>query len=217
MPRLFVAGYTISLDGFGAGPRQALTAPLGEGGERLHGWLVNTRTFKSEHGGEISESDDTGVDEEFAAKSMAGVGAWIMGRNMFAASRGPWTDDAWRGWWGPNPPYHCPVFILTHFARPSIEMEGGTVFHFVTDGIHSALERARSAAGDLGIRVGGGAATVRQYLQAGLIDEIHIAVAPTLLGSGEPLFTGIDLPALGYTCAESVASQRAVHYIIKKS
>ena len=213
MPRLIVSGFTISLDGYGAGPRQSLDEPLGVGGEELHDWLVTSRTFKRTHGGEGGE---TGIDEDFAARSMAGLGAWIMGRNMFGPVRGPWPDESWRGWWGKNPPYHTPVFVLTHHARPPLEMEGGTVFHFVTDGIHAALERARDAAGDKDIRVGGGASTIRQYLQAGLIDEMHVPVSPILLGSGEHLLGGLDLPALGYRCAESVAGPKATHYIIAR-
>jgi len=214
MSRLLVSGFTISLDGYGAGPHQSLENPLGEGGETLHGWLVSTRTFASTHGG---EGGDTGIDEDFAARSMAGVGAWIMGRNMFGPSRGAWPDDSWRGWWGENPPYHTPVFVLTHYPRPPLEMEGGTVFHFVTDGIHAALDRARDAAGDQDIRVGGGVATVREYLKAGLIDEMHLALSPILLGSGEPLLAGLDLPALGYETTESVPSAKAVHYVIARS
>jgi dihydrofolate reductase len=214
MPRLVVSGYTISLDGYGAGPRQSTTEPLGVGGEQLHDWLVNTRTFKRMQGG---EDGDTGIDEEFAARSMSGVGAWIMGRNMFGPVRGPWPDESWRGWWGKNPPYHTPVFVLTHHARPSVEMEGGTVFHFVTEGIDAALERARAAAGDRDIRLLGGASTIRQYLQGRLVDEMHVAVSPMLLGSGEHLLSGIDLPALGYECRESVPSARAVHYVIARA
>jgi len=211
MPRLLVSGFTISLDGYGAGPRQTLTEPLGVGGEELHAWLVSTQTFRRMQG---RDGGDTGIDEEFAAKSMADVGAWIMGRNMFGPVRGPWPDESWRGWWGKNPPYHVPVFVLTHHAREPLEMEGGTVFHFVTDGMHAALERARSAAGQKDIRIGGGVATIRQYLQAGLIDELHLAVSPIFLGSGEHLFSGIDLVALGYRCTKTVPSTKAVHYII---
>ena len=211
MPRLIVSGFTISLDGYGAGPRQTLTEPLGVGGEELHDWLVSTQTFRRMQG---QEGGSTGIDEEFAAKSMADVGAWIMGRNMFGPVRGPWPDESWRGWWGKNPPYHVPVFVLSHHAREPLEMEGGTVFHFVTDGMHAALERARSAAGQKDIRIGGGVATIRQYLQAGLIDELHLAVSPIFLGSGEHLFSGIDLVALGYRCRKTVPSAKAVHYII---
>ena len=211
MPRLIVSGFTISLDGYGAGPRQTLTEPLGVGGEELHAWLVSTQTFRRM---QRQEGGSTGIDEEFAAKSMADVGAWIMGRNMFGPVRGPWPDESWRGWWGKNPPYHVPVFVLSHHAREPLEMEGGTVFHFVTDGMHAALERARSAAGQKDIRIGGGVATIRQYLQAGLIDELHLAVSPIFLGSGEHLFSGIDLVALGYRCTKTVPSTKAVHYII---
>jgi dihydrofolate reductase len=214
MPRLVVSGFTISLDGYGAGPRQSKAEPLGVGGESLHDWLVSTRTFKRMQG---QEGGDTGIDEDFAAKSMAGVGAWIMGRNMFAPSRGPWPDDSWRGWWGKNPPYHTPVFVLTHHARASLEMEGGTVFHFVTDGIQPALERARAAAGQQDIRLLGGVSTIREYLQARLVDEMHLAVSPILLGSGEHLLSGIDLLALGYNCTESVASAKATHYVIART
>ena len=214
MSRLLVLGFTISLDGYGAGPNQSLENPLGAGGEELHDWLVNTRTFKRMT---RQEGGDTGIDEQFAARSMANVGAWIMGRNMFAASRGPWADDAWRGWWGANPPYHSPVFVLTHHPRPPLEMEGGTVFHFVTEGIETALERARAAAGQQDIRLLGGTATIRQYLKARLVDQMHIAVSPMLLGSGEHLMGGLDLPALGYRCTDSVPSDRAVHYTIART
>ena len=216
MSRLGVKAFTISLDGYGAGPNQTLKEPLGIGGESLHDWLVTTRAFKRIIGKPEGESDDS-PDEQFAFRSMENVGAWIMGRNMFGPIRGPWPDDTWRGWWGKNPPYHAPVFVLTHNARPPQEMEGGTVFHFVTDGIHAALDRARQAAGDKDIRIGGGAAAIRQYLQARLIDEMHFAVAPILLGSGEPLLTGIDLPALGYRVIETIPGARAVHYRIGRS
>jgi dihydrofolate reductase len=218
VPRLLVLGYTISLDGYGAGPRQSREAPLGVGGESLHDWLVNTPTFKGTHADSAPSSGDASadVDEAFAARSMTGFGAWIMGRNMFGPIRGPWPDESWRGWWGENPPYHAPSFVLTHHERAPLEMEGGTVFHFVTDGIEAALERARAAAGDKDIRLLGGADTIRQYLKARLVDELHIAVTPILLGSGEPLFTGIDLVALGYKCTDSVASEKATHYTITK-
>src|SRR6185503_1549693 len=213
MTRLLVQSFTISLDGYGAGPSQSLENPLGVGGIDLHEWLVNTQTFKRSHGG---EGGDTGIDEDFAARSMAGIGAWILGRNMFGPIRGPWPDESWRGWWGKNPPYHTPVFVLTHHKRPPLEMEGGTVFHFVTDGIEAALERARAAAGEKDIRIGGGAETIRQYLKAGVIDEMHLAVSPIFLGTGEHLMAGIDLPALGYTCTKWVASTKAAHYTIAK-
>ena len=207
-----VSSYAVSADGFGAGPDQSLETPLGVGGEGMHRWFFPTATFQSMYG---TGHGDTGVDDDFARRGMAGLGAWILGRNMFAHSRGPWPeDDEWKGWWGEEPPYRCPVFILTHHARPSFEMKGGTVFHFVTEGIEAALERARAAAGDLDIRIGGGAETIRQYLTAGVIDEMHIAVSPVLLGRGEPLWAGLDLLALGYDIRESVAGERATHQII---
>lgn len=214
MTRLLVNSFTISLDGYGAGPRQSREEPLGVGGEELHDWLVTSRTFHRMQG---REGGETGIDEDFAARGMSGLGAWIMGRNMFGPIRGPWPDESWRGWWGKNPPYHTPVFVLTHHSRPPLEMEGGTVFHFVTEGIEAALERARAAADGKDIRVLGGAATIRQYLQAGLIDEMHVPVSPILLGSGEHLLAGLDLPALGYRCTESVAGAKAMHYIIARS
>jgi dihydrofolate reductase len=213
MPRLRVLGFSISIDGYGAGPNHTKEIPLGVGGEDLHDWLVTSRTFMRMTG---REGGETGVDEDFAAGAMQNIGAWIMGRNMFGPIRGPWPDDSWRGWWGKNPPYHSPVFVLTHHARPPQEMEGGTVFHFVTDGIHAALERARAAAGSKDIRLLGGAATIRQYLEAKLVDEMHIPVTPILLGSGEHLFGGLDLPALGYRCTATVAGPRAVHYTIAR-
>jgi dihydrofolate reductase len=207
-----VNAFTISSDGFGAGPDQALDRPMGRGAERLHQWALPTRTFQRNVFGR--DGGTTGVDNDFAARSFENLGAWIMGRNMFAPTRGPWTNDEWKGWWGENPPYHVAVFVLTHHPRPALEMEGGTVFHFVTDGIESALTRARAAARDKDIRIGGGAATVRQYLKAGLIDEIHLAIAPILLGRGEPLLEGLDLPALGYTVREHAATEAAMHVVI---
>jgi dihydrofolate reductase len=212
--RLLVHGFSISLDGYGAGPNQSLENPLGIGGESLHDWLIGTRTFRRMQG---QEGGGTGIDEDFAARSMARMGAWILGRNMFGPIRGPWPDESWRGWWGKNPPYHAPVFVLTHHVRPPLAMEGGTVFHFVTDGIEAALERARAAAGDHDIRLLGGVATIRQYLQVRLIEQLHVAVSPILLGSGEHLLQGLDLPALGYRCVESVPSGKAVHYILARS
>jgi dihydrofolate reductase len=213
MPKLRVHTFSVSLDGYGAGPHQDVSNPLGVGGEELHEWIVDTRTFRAmgrEEGGR------TDVDDEFAARGFANVGAWILGRNMFGPVRGPWPDDAWKGWWGPNPPYHTPVFVLTHHARPSVEMAGGTTFHFVTDGIHAALERAMAAAGGQDVRLGGGVATIRQYLQARLVDEMHVAIAPRLLGSGESLWSGLDLPALGYRCVEHVPSPRATHVVLAR-
>ncbi|MBY8825256.1 dihydrofolate reductase family protein [Sphingomonas colocasiae] len=213
MGKVKVAGFALSLDGFGAGPEQSLEDPLGKGGRSLHEWAFATRTFREMFG---EQGGEEGVDERFARQSMAGFGAFILGRNMFGPVRGDWPDDQWKGWWGDNPPYHAPTFILTHHLRAAIEMEGGTVFHFVTDGIEAALERARQAAGALDVKIGGGAETVRQYLRAGLIDEMHLAIAPVLLGRGEPLFAGLDLPALGYRVAESVAGERATHVVITR-
>jgi dihydrofolate reductase len=213
MSKVRVAGFTLSLDGFGAGPRQDLENPLGIGGTTLHGWLTATRTFQETHG---TGGGTTGVDDDFAARSMANLGAWILGRNMFTPSRGAWTDDGWKGWWGPNPPYHTPVFVLTNHARPPIVMDGGTTFHFVTEGIHVALRRALEAAGDKDVRIGGGAATIRQYLSARSIDELHLAISPTLLGSGESLFAGLDLTKLGYACTEYVPTAAAAHVVLTR-
>ncbi len=215
MSKLKVAAFAVSVDGFGAGPRQSLEAPLGVGGESLHGWFFPTRTFKAMHGGG-GEGGTTGVDDDFARRSFDNIGAWILGRNMFGPVRGPWPDDAWKGWWGPNPPYHVPTFVLTHHPRASITMEGGTDFHFVTGGIHEALERAREAAQGKDVRVGGGASTVRQYLQAGLMDEMHLVLSPTLLGSGEALLAGIDLLQLGFRVTEQVSSAHALHVVMRK-
>jgi dihydrofolate reductase len=213
MSKLRVQCFAISLDGYGAGPRQSRENPLGEGCKALHEWFVPTRTFQRMFG---KDGGVTGVDDDFAARGIANIGAWILGRNMFGPIRGPWPDDEWKGWWGDEPPYHVPVFVLTHHARAPITMKGGTVFHFVTDGIGAALERARQAAGERDVRVGGGAATIRQYLSAGLVDEMHLALSPILLGSGEHLLSGIDLPALGYRCTEHVASEKATHFVLAK-
>ena len=212
MSKVRVASFSISLDGYGAGPDQSLESPLGRGGESLHGWVFPTRTFQSRLFGK--EEGTTGVDDDFAARGFENVGAWILGRNMFGPVRGAWPDDSWKGWWGENPPYHVPVFVLTNHPRDPIEMEGGTTFHFVADGIEAALERARAAAGGKDLRIGGGVSTIRQYLQAKLIDEMHLAIAPRLLGSGENLFEGLDLPALGYAVTESVAGEAAMHVVI---
>jgi dihydrofolate reductase len=214
MPRVIVSAFSVSLDGYGAGPHQTREEPLGVGGEALHDWLVNTRTFKRMSGG---TDGDTGIDENFAARGFENTGAWIMGRNMFGPIRGAWPDDSWRGWWGKNPPYHSPVFVLTHYERPSQEMEGGTVFHFVTDGIEAALASAHAAAGERDVRILGGASTVRQYLEARLIDEMHFAVSPILLGSGESLLAGLDLPALGYTNVRFASSEKAAHYVVSRT
>jgi dihydrofolate reductase len=209
--RVKVAGFSVSLDGFGAGPEQSLEDPLGKRGTELHSWFFGTKTFKTMVG---EDGGSKGVDETFARRSMEGFGAFILGRNMFGPGRGDWPDDSWKGWWGDNPPYHAPTFVLTHHAREPIEMEGGTTFHFVTDGIHAALERARDAAGAGDVKIGGGALTVRQYLQAGLIDELHFAFSPVLLGRGEAIFEGLDLPALGYRVVESAATDFATHVVL---
>lgn len=204
----------MSLDGYGAGPHQDLTHPLGVGGTDLHQWLFPTRTIQQTLFG--AEGGTTGVDDDFAARGFSNVGAWILGRNMFGPVRGPWPDMDWKGWWGDNPTYHVPTFILTHHPRAPIAMEGGTIFHFVTGGIHEALDLARDAAGEKDVRIGGGPATIQQYLRAGLIDELHLAISPVLLGSGERLFEGIDMRALGYTCTQCVASEKATHVVLQR-
>ncbi len=214
MTRVRVDSFTISLDGYGAGPRQDLDHPLGIGGTDLHQWLFPTRTFQRALFGK--DGGTTGVDDDFAARGFANVGAWILGRNMFSPDRGPWQDMYWKGWWGDSPPYHVPVFILTHHARPMIEMKGGTTFEFVTGGIHEALDRARRAAKGKDVRIGGGAHTIQQYLRERLIDELHIAISPVLLGSGERLFDGVDVRALGYECIEFVASEKATHVVLRR-
>ena len=202
------------MDGFSAGPRQDLQHPLGVGGEELMEWVFNTRMWCRMHS---LDDGETGVDNRMAEQGFAGIGAWILGRNMFGPIRGPWPDESWKGWWGDEPPYHTPVFVLTHHARPPLRMAGGTEFRFVTDGIHSALKQAMEAAGGRDVRLGGGVATIRQYLQAGLIDDLHLALRPVLMGSGEKLWHGLDLRALGYECAESVAGERATHVILRRS
>ena len=214
MSKLRVLSFAVSLDGYGAGPNQSLDNPLGIHGPELMEWFFSTRVWQRHQG---SEGGETGTDNRIAEQAFEGIGAWILGRNMFGPVRGPWRDETWRGWWGDEPPYHVPVFVLTHHARAPIEMEGGTTFHFVTDGIHSALQRARDAAGGRDVRVGGGVATVRQYVQAGLVDEIHLALSPALLGQGEALLAGIDLPSLGYRCTEHVPAARATHVVLTKS
>jgi dihydrofolate reductase len=213
MSKVRVAAFAVSLDGYGAGPRQSLQNPLGEGGTELHEWFFPTRTFRGMFG---QEGGTTGPDDDFAHASLQGMGAWIMGRNMFAPSRGPWPDDGWKGWWGDEPVYHCPVFVLTHHARPSLEMQGGTTFHFVTGGIHEALARAREAAQGRDVRIGGGVSTVRQYLQAGLVDEVHLVVSPTLLGGGENLFAGLDLRTLGFERTRHAGTEAALHVVLTK-
>ena len=213
MSKLRVLSYSVSLDGFSAGPGQSLEHPLGVRGEELMQWFFPTRVFQRMYG---SGDGETGIDNGFAERGFDNLGAWILGRNMFGPVRGPWPDDSWRGWWGEEPPYHVPVFVLTHHARAPLEMAGGTTFHFVTGGIHEALERAREAAGDRDIRLGGGAATVREYLQAGLIDDLHLALRPLIMGRGEALFAGLDLDALGYECTKMEPGERAVHMFLRK-
>jgi dihydrofolate reductase len=213
MSRLRVSSFAISLDGYGAGPNQNLDNPLGVGGEGLHRWAFATRTFQRMFGG---DSGSTGVDDDFAARGFDNIGAWIMGRNMFGPVRGPWPNEAWKGWWGDNPPYHTPVFVLTHYARTSFPMDGGTTFHFVTGGIHEALKRATDAAGGRDVRLGGGVATIQQFLRAGLVDEMHLAISPVLLGSGEHFFDGVDALKLGYTCTEHVPTPGATHVVLSK-
>ncbi|MER8701238.1 dihydrofolate reductase family protein [Mesorhizobium sp. M0601] len=215
MSKLRVSAFTLSIDGFGAGPDQDLKNPLGVGGEALHEWMFGTRTFRKMVLGKDGGTTDT--DEAFAARSFENVGAWILGRNMFGPIRGEWPDDSWKGWWGDNPPYHVPVFVLTHHARDPIVMEGGTTFYFVTDGIHSALQKAKAVADGKDVRLGGGVSTIRQYLKEKLIDEMHLAISPVLLGAGESLFAGIDMPKLGYRCSEQVATPKATHVIIERT
>lgn len=215
MSKLRVHCFSVSVDGFGAGPNQNLYNPLGIGGVDLHQWVFPTRSFQKMHGSG-SEEGTTGIDNDFADRGWDRIGSWILGRNMFGPIRGEWPDDKWKGWWGENPPYHNQVFVLTHHPRASIQMEGGTTFHFVTDGIHAALQRAREAAGGLDVRLGGGVATIRQYLQAGLVDQLHLAISPVILGSGENLFAGIDFVKLGYKCTEHVTSPAAMHVVLAK-
>lgn len=216
MTKLVVRAFALSVDGFGAGPDQSLQDPLGVGGMGLHRWMLHTRTFAAMHVAGDSAGGDTGIDDDWAQRSFDNVGAWIMGRNMFGPVRGPWPDESWRGWWGDEPPYHVPVFVLTHHARPPLEMKGGTVFHFVGGGIDEALQRARAAAGGQDVRVGGGVATVRQYLQAGLVDEMHLVQSPVVLGRGEALLAGIDLGALGFRCTAHEASGLAQHVMLRR-
>jgi dihydrofolate reductase len=213
MSRLRIHAFSISLDGYGAGPGQSREEPMGRGSEALHSWFLPTRTFRRMTG---AGDGTTGIDEDYAARGFDNIGAWILGRNMFGPVRGPWPDESWRGWWGETPPYHVPVFVLTHHARPPLEMDGGTIFHFVTGGIEEALARAQEAAGGRDVRLGGGAATIRQYLRARLVDEMHVAIAPVLLGDGEALFAGLDLPALGYRVSEHVAVEAATHVVIAR-
>ncbi len=213
MSKLKVASFSLSLDGYGAGTDQDLQHPLGKNGPELFEWFFRTQMWQRMHG---KEGGETGVDNRMAEQSFVNIGAWILGRNMFGPVRGPWPDDSWKGWWGDEPPYHVPVFVLTHHARQPLLMKGGTEFLFVTEGIYAALEQAQAAAGGKDIRLGGGVATIRQYLQAGLIDELHLVVRPVLLGAGEHLLNGINMRALGYECTESIAGERATHVILRK-
>lgn len=213
MSKVKVAGFGVSLDGFAAGTTQSFDHPLGLRGDEIFQWFFPTRAFRQMHG---KDGGETGLDDRFAQRAMEGFGAFILGRNMFGPVRGEWPDDQWKGWWGDNPPYHAPTFVLTHFPRAPIEMQGGTTFYFVTDGIEAALQKAREAAGAKDVKIGGGVATVKQYVQAGYVDEIHLAVAPVALGQGESLFSGIDLRALGYRTVEHVATDRATHIVLAK-
>ena len=214
MSKLRVQSFAISVDGYGAGPSQDLQNPLGVKGPELMEWFFHTHAWRRMHG---QADGETGIDHTVAEEGFTGIGAWILGRNMFGPVRGPWPDDRWRGWWGEEPPYHTPVFVLTHHPRPPLRMEGGTEFRFVTEGIHAALEKARAVAGGRDVRVGGGVSTVRQYLRARLIDELHLAIRPVLLGSGEHLLTGLDLPALGYRCVKALAGERATHVFLQRA
>lgn len=213
MSKVRVSSFSISVDGYGAGPAQSLENPIGIGGLALHEWAFATRTFQRLHG---KDGGTSGIDEDFAARGFQNVGAWILGRNMFGPVRGAWPDDSWKGWWGDAPPYHVPVLVLTHHAREPLVMQGGTTFYFVTDGIEGALQKARKLANGKDVRIGGGVATIQQYLRAGLIDELHIAICPVLLGSGERLFGDIDLVKLGYRCSEHIASERATHVVLSR-
>jgi dihydrofolate reductase len=213
MPKVRVASFSISLDGFGAGPRQDVDNPLGVRGTELHKWFFPTDVFKKMTG---QDGGTTGVDNDVALQSFENVGAWILGRNMFGPVRGPWPDHSWKGWWGDTPPYHVPVFVLTHHARAPLEMKGGTTFYFVTDGPESALKQAKAAAAGKDVRIGGGVATIRQYLAAGHIDEMHLALSPVLLGEGENLFAGINLHQLGFKSVRTVAGENATHVFVKK-
>ena len=213
MSKTLVSNVAVSLDGFAAGASQSLDNPLGVRGPELMDAFFHTDVFKKMHG---SGDGETGVDNEMAKRGFVNMGAWILGRNMFGPVRGPWPDESWRGWWGDEPPYHVPTFVLTHYPRKPLEMAGGTTFHFVTDGVESALKQAKAAANGKDVRIGGGASTIRQFLQARLLDELHLVVRPVLLGQGEPLWQGLDLRALGYECVKSVAGERATHVFLEK-
>jgi dihydrofolate reductase len=213
MSKVHVSNVAISLDGYSAGPDQSLGHPLGVNGKDLMAWFFETKTFLEQHG---MEGGETGVDDDFAAKSMSGNGAWVLGRNMFGPIRGPWPDNEWKGWWGDEPPYHVPTFVLTHHAREPIEMKGGTTFHFVTDGIQSALEKAKAVAGDKDVRIGGGAAIIRQYLSERLIDDLHLVMRPMFMGRGEKIFDGLNMRDLGYVVDRWIPGERAVHILIRR-
>ncbi len=213
MSKVCVHSFSISIDGYGAGPAQDLQNPIGVGGLRVFDWFFPTRTFQRMHG---NEDGETGVDNDIAAQAFDNVGAYILGRNMFGPVRGPWPDESWKGWWGDEPPYHTPVFVLTHYARPPLQMQAGTEFRFVTDGIHAALEQAKEAAGDRDVRIGGGVSTIRQYLSEALIDELRLAVVPVLLGDGEHLLGRLNLPELGYECVKRIEGERAMHVTLSK-
>lgn len=214
MSKLRVANFSVSIDGFAAGPNQSLDNPLGEGGQALFSWAFATESFKKMQG---QSGGSTEIDNDFMNRGFENIGAWILGRNMFGPIRGSWLDDEWKGWWGDEPPYHTPVFVLSHHPREPLEMKGGTVFHFVTGGIHEALKRAKQAANGKDVRLGGGTATIREYIRAGLVDEIHLAISPALLGSGEHLLADINLPSLGFQCVEHVASEQAMHVVMRKN
>ena len=213
MSKLRVCSFSLSVEGFGAGPQQSLEQPIGVGGLAMHEWAFATRTFRRLHG---QEGGSTGVDDDFMARSFDNIGAWIIGRNMFGPVRGSWGDESWKGWWGDEPPYHTPVFVLTHHPRAPVRMKGGTEFRFVTDGIHSALDQAMAATGGRDVRLGGGVSTVRQYLRARLVDDLHLVLRPVLLGTGEPLWHDLDLHALGYECAKVVPGERATHVFLRR-
>ena len=222
MSKLRVESFSLSIDGYAAGPNQDLANPIGVNGTPVFQWFFATRTFQTMTGNgaetpaSVSPDRARDIDDAFAQRGFANIGAWIIGRNMFGPVRGPWPDELWRGWWGDDPPFHVPVFVLTHYSRPSITMQGGTVFHFVTDGIQAALSRANEAADGQDVRLGGGVATIRQYLRAGLVDELHLALSPALLGTGEHLLAGIDLARLGYRCTEHAASANAMHVVLTR-
>src|SRR5579864_6645808 len=213
MPKVRVAGFSVSLDGFSAGIEQSLGDPLGKRGTEIFQWFFRTKSFCAMHGQEGGVVD---TDDEFARRALENFGAFILGRNMFGPLRGPWPDHSWKGWWGDNPPYHAPTFVLTHHPRDPIEMDGGTTFIFVTDGIEAALEKAKLAAKGRDVKIGGGVETVRQYLRAGLIDELHLAFSPVVLGQGEAMFAGVDLPALGFRVTEHQASEQATHIVLAR-